>query len=59
MGEVKAKLKGVINTYKYLIDKSNSHKLDKAIKDEIEVMKKYEQMQIEIIEKLKTKNKNF
>ena len=59
MAEVKAKLKGVTNTYKYLIDKSNSHKLDNAIKDEIEVLKKYEQMQIEIIEKLKTKNKNF
>lgn len=33
IGELKGKLKSVIATYKYLLDKSSSHKIDKAIKE--------------------------
>ena len=59
IGSVKGKLKSVILTYRYLNEKSNTHKLDKAIKEEIKVLKKYEQMQKDIIGKLESKVKIF
>ena len=45
MAEVKAKLNGIIKSYKYLLQGVDKAKLEDAVKGEIQVLTKYEEMQ--------------
>ena len=45
MAEVKGQLNGIIKSYKYLLQGVDKVKLEDAVKGEIQVLTKYEQMQ--------------
>ena len=57
MDESKIKLKKIIASYNFLLDGVNTVKLEDAMKEEVKVLERYEKMQDEMIQKLRSKVK--
>jgi hypothetical protein len=49
-------MKRVVKCYQYLLEGTNKASIDETVQEEINVLSKYEKIQIEMIEKLEQKN---